>query len=157
MRSKFSVVALTVLLSVVFVTCDKGVVADMYQHIDNSIWTWDDVRNFAFYIEDTDSQHDILIQLRHTTDYPMSNLYIFVEITGPSGQTLRDTINYILAEPSGEWVGKGNSHLRELRYMYREHTSFPEPGTYSISLEQAMREPRLPVSDIGVRIEKITP
>jgi gliding motility-associated lipoprotein GldH len=156
MRSKFRVAALLFILSVVFVSCDKGVVADMYQHIDNSIWTWDDVRSFAFNIEDTDLQHDILIQLRHTTDYPMSNLYIFVEITGPSGQSLRDTINYILAEPNGEWIGKGNGHLRELRYMYRDHTSFPEPGTYSISLEQAMREPRLPVSDIGVRIEKIT-
>ena len=157
MRSKFNVAALLILLSLVLVSCDREMVVDVYQHIDNSVWTWDDVRNFAFDIEDTDAEHDILIQLRHTTDYPMSNLYIFVEITGPSGQTLSDTINYILAEPSGEWIGKGNGHLRELRYMYREHTSFPESGTYSISLEQAMRESRLPVSDIGIRIEKITP
>jgi len=157
MRSKISVAALTFTLSVFFISCDKSVVADMYQHIENSIWTWDDVRNFTFSIEDTTTQHDILIQLRHTTDYPMSNLYIFVGISGPSGQTLKDTINYILAEPSGEWIGKGNGHLRELRYLYREKTSFPEPGTYMISLEQAMRESRLPVSDIGIRIEKITP
>lgn len=156
MRSKISVATLIFILSVLFVSCDRDVVADMYQHIDNSIWTWDDVRNFTFDIEDTTTQHDILIQLRHTTEYPMSNLFVFVGITGPSGQTLKDTINYILAEPSGEWIGKGTGHLRELRYMYRENTSFPEPGTYMISLEQAMRESRLPVSDIGVRIEKIT-
>ena len=155
MRFKLSI--LIFLLSMLIVSCDKGVVADKYHHIENSIWTWDDVRNFAFEIEDTESQHDILIQLRHTTDYPLSNLFLFVEITGPSGQTLKDTINYILAEPDGKWIGKGNGHIRELRYLYREHTFFPEQGTYSISLEQAMREPRLPVSDIGVRIEKITP
>lgn len=157
MRYKFSIAAFIFLLPVLHISCDKRMHTDMYQHIDNSIWTWDDVKIFPFNIEDTIAEHDILIQLRHTTDYPMSNLYIFVQITGPSGQTLRDTINYQLAEPSGQWIGKGNGHLRELRYMYREHTSFPEPGTYSISLEQAMRESRLPVSDIGVRIEKIIP
>lgn len=157
MRSKYSAGVLVFLFSVFFVSCDKTVVADMYQHIDNAIWTWDDVRNFTFEIEDTTAQHDILIQLRHTTDYPMSNLYIFVGITGPSGQGLRDTINYILAEPSGEWIGKGKGHLRELRYMYRDNAVFPEAGPYKISLEQAMRESRLPVSDIGIRIEKITP
>ncbi len=157
MRSKISAAILFFLLSILFVACDKGVVVDAYRHINNSVWTWDDVQNFAFEIDDIEAQHDILIQLRHTTDYPMSNLYLFVEVKGPSGQSLKDTINYILAEPSGKWIGKGNGHLRELRYLYREKTIFPEPGTYSISLEQAMREPKLPVSDIGVRIEKIIP
>lgn len=152
-----AIIVYLLLTSLVFTSCDKNVVVDMYQHIDKSIWTWDDVKSFAFEIDDTVSQHDILVQLRHTTDYPMSNLYIFVEVTGPAGQTLRDTINYLLAEPDGQWIGKGNGKLRELRYMYRRNTVFPEPGFYSISLEQAMREPRLPVSDIGIRIEEVNP
>lgn len=157
MSLRSGIIFTLILFPMLFVSCDKNVVADMYQHIDNSIWTWDDVKNFPFEIDDTIAEHDILIQLRHTTDYPMSNLYIFVEVTGPSGQFLRDTINYILAEPDGQWKGKGNGNIRELRYMYRRQTIFPEVGTYSISLEQAMREPRLPVSDLGVRIEKIIP
>ena len=157
MRSGRSAIVIISLLSLFFVSCDKHVVVDMYQHIDNAVWTWDDIQRFTFEIDDTTSYHDILIQLRHTTDYPMSNLYIFVNITGPSGQSLRDTINYILAEPDGQWNGKGVGKLRELRYMYRHKTIFPEHGNYMISLEQAMREPRLPVSDLGVRIEKIIP
>lgn len=157
MRSRPAFIIFLSLLPLLFVSCDKNVVVDLYQHIDNSVWTWDDVKSFAFNIEDTISEHNILIQLRHTTEYPMSNLYIFVEVTGPSGQSLRDTINYILAEPNGQWKGKGNGNIRELRYMYKRQTIFPEVGTYSISLEQAMREPRLPVSDLGIRIEKVIP
>lgn len=146
---------LLILIPLLFVACDKSVVVDMYQHIDNSIWTWDDIKSYTFEIDDIESQHDILIQLRHTTDYPMSNLYLFVKVTGPSGQSMTDTINYMLAEPDGKWIGKGNGKIRELRYMYRKQTQFPDQGTYSITLEQGMREPRLPVSDIGIRIEKI--
>lgn len=155
MRSSTLLLFLTSSL-ILSVSCDKNVVFDDYQHIENSIWTWDDVKSFPFMVDDTVSEHNILLQLRHTTDYPMSNLYLFVKVTGPSGQSLSDTINYILAEPDGRWTGKGNGNLRELRYMYRKQTVFPEVGNYSISVEQGMREPRLPVSDIGVRIEKLT-
>ncbi len=157
MRPRPGFIIILILFPLLLVSCDKNVVVDMYQHIDNAVWTWDDVKNYAFEIDDTITEHDILIQLRHTTEYPMSNLYIFVEVKGPSGQSLQDTINYILAESDGRWIGKGNGNLRELRYLYRRGTIFPETGTYSISLEQAMREPRLPVSDLGVRIEKMNP
>ena len=81
MRSRYGFIIILILFPLLFVSCDKNVVVDMYQHIDNSIWTWDDVRRYAFEIDDTITEHDILIQLRHTCDYPMSNLYIFVEVT----------------------------------------------------------------------------
>ncbi len=148
---------LLILIPLLLVACDKNVVVDVYEHVDNSVWTWDDFKSYSFEIDDIESQYDILIQLRHTTDYPMSNLYLFVEVTGPSGQSLRDTINYPIAEPSGKWIGKGNGNIREIRYMYRNQTHFPDKGIYSIKLEQGMRDPKLPVSDIGIRVEKVIP
>ncbi len=148
---------LLILIPLFLVACDKNVVVDVYEHIDNSVWTWDDFKSYTFEIDDIESQYDILIQLRHTTDYPMSNLYLFVEVSGPTGQSLTDTINYPIAEPSGKWIGKGNGNIRELRYMYRNQTRFPDKGIYSITLEQGMRDPKLPVSDIGIRVEKIIP
>ena len=148
---------LLVLIPLLFVACDRNVVVDVYAHIDNSVWTWDDFKSYTFEIDDIESEYDILIQMRHTTDYPMTNLYLFVEVKGPSGQSLTDTINYPLAEASGKWIGKGNGNIRELRYIYRNHTKFPDKGIYSIKLEQGMRDPRLPVSDIGIRVEKLIP
>jgi len=145
------------LMALLSVSCDKTAVVDMYQHIDDSQWTWDDMKQFSFDFTDTITEHNILIQLRHTTNYPMSNLYMFVHVKGPSGQTLTDTINFVLAEPDGKWRGRGTGNIRELRYLYRKQTIFPEAGTYTILLEQGMREPVLPVSDLGVRIEKVNP
>ena len=108
-------------------------------------------------ITDTVSLNNVYLQVRHTVDYPMSNLYMFVLLKGPSGQFHRDTVNMILAVPDGKWIGKGTGKLRELRYLYRKQVRFREPGTYSISIEQAMRKSELPVTDVGVRIERVNP
>lgn len=126
-----------------------------FKHIDNSTWRWEDPVEFLTELKDTIQLHNILIQLRHTTDYPLSNLYLFVHVQGPSGQTLTDTINFILAEKSGKWLGNGLGNIREIGYLYRKNTIFPVQGFYKISIEQAMRLPEVPVTDIGLRIERV--
>jgi gliding motility-associated lipoprotein GldH len=108
-------------------------------------------------MEDTISLHNIYLQVRHTVEYPMSNLYMFVYVKGPAGQILKDTVNLVVASPDGSWNGKGTGKLRELRLLYRKNTKFSQPGVYSFTLEQAMRKPELPVTDIGVRLERVNP
>jgi gliding motility-associated lipoprotein GldH len=66
---------------------------------------------------------------------------------------MKDTIQFILAENSGKWIGNGIGNLREIAYLYRRSTRFPEPGEYMITLEQAMRLEEIPVSEVGVRVE----
>jgi gliding motility-associated lipoprotein GldH len=138
-------------------SCDPSMVYDSYMTTEDRVWRWNDVGVFDFEINDTVSLHNIYLQVRHTVDYPLSNLYMFVVLKGPSGQYLRDTVNIVLAAPDGSWTGKGTGKLRELRLLYRDHIRFNEPGTYSISLEQAMRRSELPVTDVGVRVERVNP
>lgn len=147
------------ILLLIFLTfsCDRGMVYDEYRHIEGEGWSWDEPVRFDVELADTTGEYNILIHLRHTTEYPMSNLYMFLDLSGPSGQTLRDTIQFILAEPDGRWIGSGNGKLREISFLYRERTRFPETGSYHFSLEQAMRVKTLPVNDIGLRIEKYIP
>ena len=137
-------------------SCDRAVVYDGYVRTDGG-WKWQDAREFKVDVSDTISLHNIYIQVRHTVDYPMSNLYMYVHLKGPAGQYRKDTVNLILAEPSGEWTGKGTGNLRELQLLFRRQTRFSIPGTYVFTLEQAMRNPTLPVSDLGIRIERSNP
>jgi gliding motility-associated lipoprotein GldH len=146
-----------VLMVLLVSSCDPSMVYDSYMTTEDRVWRWDDVGVFDFEINDTVSLHNIYLQVRHTVDYPLSNLYMFVVLKGPSGQYLRDTVNIVLAAPDGSWTGKGTGKLRELRLLYRDHIRFNEPGTYSISLEQAMRRSELPVTDVGVRVERVNP
>jgi len=138
------------------VSCDRAVVYDEYVQTDDG-WKWQDAREFKVDVSDTLSLHNIYVQVRHTIDYPMSNLYMFVHLKGPTGQHRKDTVNLILAEPSGEWTGRGTGNLRELQLLFRKQTRFGVPGTYVFTLEQAMRSPSLPVTDLGIRIERSNP
>jgi gliding motility-associated lipoprotein GldH len=132
-------------------------VYDQFEELDQGMWTWNDALEFEAEISDTLSLHNIYLQVRHTTEYPMSNLYMFVHVKSPTGQHMKDTINMILAAPDGKWTGKGNGNIRELMLLYRKQTKFRVPGTYIFTLEQAMRQETLPVTDLGVRIERINP
>ena len=138
------------------VSCDRAVVYDEYVRTDGG-WKWQDAREFKVDISDTLSLHNIYVQVRHTVEYPMSNLYMFVHLKGPTGQHRKDTVNLILAEHSGEWTGRGTGNLRELQLLFRKQTRFSNPGTYVFTLEQAMRNPLLPVTDLGIRIERSNP
>jgi gliding motility-associated lipoprotein GldH len=145
------------ILFLTFVSCDPNMVFDQYIHIENGLWGWVDAREFEVDISDTTSLHDVYLQVRHTVEYPLSNLYMFVHVKGPSGQIMKDTVNLLLAAPDGSWTGRGSGNLRELQLLYRKQTQFRSPGTYTFTLEQGMRNPELPVTDLGVRIEKINP
>lgn len=153
---RIHVIKILLLFLTLTVSCDRNVVYDEYVRTDGA-WRWQDAREFIVDVSDTLSLHNIYIQIRHTVEYPMSNLYMFVHVKGPTGQHRKDTVNLILAEPSGEWTGRGTGNLRELQLLFRKQTQFKIPGTYVFTLEQAMRNPELPVTDLGIRIERINP
>ena len=132
-------------------------VYDHYISTDKGMWKWNDVAVFEIDVSDTTSLSNIYLQVRHSTDYPMSNLYMFVNVKGPGGQFHRDTVNMILAAPDGQWNGRGTGQLRELLLLYRSQTRFGVSGIYTLSIEQAMRKEELPVTDIGLRVERIIP
>jgi len=154
---RYPILISVILLLLPALSCDSGMVYDKYLHNEKGMWTWTDAKEFKADISDTLSMHNIYLQVRHTVEYPLSNLYMFVHVKGPSGQHLTDTVDMILAAPSGEWTGKGNGNLRELMLLYRKQTRFQVPGTYVFTLEQAMRQEELPVTDLGIRIERINP
>ena len=137
--------------------CDPAMVYDQFIRTEDGMWSWKDVGVFEVEIADTTSMHNIYIQVRHTVEYPLSNLYMFVHVKGPAGQQIKDTVNLVLAAPDGRWTGKGTGNLRELRLLYRKQAKFGQPGIYTFTLEQAMRKPKLPVTEVGVRLERINP
>ena len=146
---------LIIFLSLPF-SCERGIVYDQFKSTGDSGWTWQDRCHFEADLQDTVSLHNLFIQIRHTVDYPMNNLYMFVHVTGPSGQTLTDTVNFILARQDGKWFGSGVGKLKEIRLLYRKNTVFRDAGIYSFELEQGMRTPSLPVTDVGIVIERIS-
>ncbi|MHC1708604.1 MAG: gliding motility lipoprotein GldH [Bacteroidales bacterium] len=135
--------------------CDSSRVYDEMKRINNEEWDKKNVVNFNFTITDTASLNTVYLQIRNTTDYPFSNLFLFMITRDPEGKTSKDTLECILAAPDGKWLGKGLGKLKENRIIIKKDIRWMIPGTYEIRVEQAMRKDLLEgISDIGLRIEK---
>ncbi len=148
-------ISLIFLIAILMTACNENVVYESNQRIPGNEWNRSDIHRFEVEIDDTVNAHNLLINVRNTGEYPRSNLFLFVSASSPSGAYTRDTLEFILAEPSGKWLGKGFGSVWQNRFYYRRNVRFPERGIYLFEFEQAMRFDDLPgILDIGLRIEK---
>ncbi len=143
-------------LSVVFMaSCQPGVVYHEHGSLPAEGWHYRDGILFEAEIEDTVSLHQLFIDVRNTTEYEYSNLFLFLDIEFPGNRTIRDTLECVLADRRGQWTGKGSGRIRSNRFLFRDDVWFPESGTYRFTVYQGMRHDTLKgLSDVGIRIEK---
>ena len=140
-------------LFMLFVQCDSP---HFYQNQVSTQNNWDKDApvNFEFEVKDSLGKYDFYLLSRNNNQYPYSNLYLFTKMTTPKGETFQDTLQYFLAAPDGEWVGKGNS-LKELYLLYREETALKDTGTYKLQVWHGMREEKLiGIEDLSLIVEK---
>jgi gliding motility-associated lipoprotein GldH len=138
-----------------FITgCDPFMFYDEYSKTDGGQWKWSDKKSFEVNMIDSLQLYNIYINIRHTTDYPKSNLFVFITATAPSGITRRDTVEIIIADEHGRWEGNGFGDIKLVSREYRRAVRFPLHGKYSFEFEQGMRMPEIPVTDVGLRIEE---
>jgi gliding motility-associated lipoprotein GldH len=135
-------------------SCDPQMVYDNYQKTEGGNWSWADKKTFKVKMEDSLRQFNILINIRHTTRYPKSNLFIFITITGPDGNSMRDTVELRVADEHGRWSGYGFGDIKLISRLYKKAATFRRTGEYTFVIEQGMRLQEVPVTDVGLRIEK---
>jgi gliding motility-associated lipoprotein GldH len=146
-------------LAVSLSSCADNVVYQESVPVVGDAWHREFVPEFEFEITDTVSKHDLFIDIRHTGDYPYSDLFLFVDLHGPGDRHMRDTVDCLLADPTGRWYGKGLGFIFADRYkahvLYKLGNRFPVSGRYTMRLEQAMRTEEVHgVIDVGVSIER---
>jgi gliding motility-associated lipoprotein GldH len=138
------------------VSCDGNKVYDEYIAIQPSGWASTDTIDFSVELNHTQGElYDVLIGLRNNNDYLYSNLFLFVEVENPMGETSIDTLQYLLAEPNGSWIGTGIGSIKHNLFKYKESQDLQE-GIYKFKIRQGMRSNiLLGLEDIGIRIESV--
>lgn len=156
MRSTGHRIIKQVLFTAMFlVSCGHPPLFDQNKSLPGNVWKEGQLMRFDVKVEDTVHIHKFYLNIRHSTDYRYANIYLFINSTFPDGKEARDTVECILAEPSGKWLGKGISNTRDNQILLRRGLRFPKTGNYIFEIEQAMREPELTgIMDIGLRIVK---
>lgn len=154
-NKKLAQMATVVWCALVIVSCNPEKLYDSYQPIPNAKWDYNNVLQFEVAVTDTLQAYDIYLNMRHLSNYPLSNLYLFVTTKAPSGESVRDTVEFILANDKGKWLGNGLGDILDYQRIYKRNVRFGQKGMYTFMLQQAMRYDELPnVTDAGLRIQK---
>jgi len=158
MRNK---VILIVVICLSFLSCDSNRVFDEYKSV-SSQWNKDSIISFKVSPPDSINAYNVFVNLRNTNDYKYSNLFLIVSTKFPNGKVIKDTLEYRMAQPNGEFLGTGFSDVKENKLWYKENIVFKESGEYKFDIQHAMRENGKVqgvenlegVTDVGLRVEK---
>lgn len=106
-------------------------------------------------LADTSNLHNMFVNVRNSTSYQYSNLFLFLDIDFPDGKRVRDTLECIIADRTGRWTGSGGGRIKSNQFLFRTDVWFPQQGIYRFTFQQAMRTPLLEgITDIGLAIER---
>ena len=112
-----------------------------------------------FEIKDTASAYRIFLLFRHTDAYGYNNLWVNLTSRRPGEKDSTVQRFEIPLATNEKWTGTGMGDVFEHRVLlYREPVRFRSKGTYSVRIEQLMREePLRHAMNVGLRIEKSNP
>jgi gliding motility-associated lipoprotein GldH len=134
---------------------DTQTIADNNVEISGRNWSYTEKIQVPVVIKDETIPYNLYVNLRHTSNYKYSNIFILIHITGPDKKKITERKEFKLALPDGEWLGSGSGNMYSYQLPYKENYKFPSKGKYIIELEQNMRDNPLDyVTDAGVRVEK---
>jgi len=159
-----ALIKITCLLFIVFiaVACNTNVVYSQFERFDEDKgWAKSVQPTFTFENKDTNQLYDVYINVRNAESYPFRNLFLFLHTTYPKGTKTTDTIECILADEKGKWLGSGMGDLYDNSIIFKKNSRFRQTGNYKFAFEQAMRygdkniiDPLPLIMDVGITIEK---
>ncbi|MBL7891990.1 MAG: gliding motility lipoprotein GldH [Bacteroidia bacterium] len=142
-------------LLILFSSCDPNRVFDENETLPENVWDRKNKLPFNVTITDTVSLYNVFINVRNADGYPYGNLFLFIHSTFPNGQKFTDTLECVLADANGKWLGDGIGDIYDNQIPFKHNVRFRLAGNYTFELEQAMRLEMLPlIMDAGIRIEK---
>lgn len=129
---------LAALTCVVLVGCNSKQVFHERVAFDDAQWCKDSLVRFSVAVDDTVQSYNVMFSIVNTDEYPYANLYVFSDVIFPNNQYVRDTVEFMLSTPDGQWLGTGMNGY-ENTFQFKSNVRFPQVGTYVFVFEQAMR------------------
>ena len=143
------------IFGLLFSCSDENIIFNDYVDVENTQLSFKDTIIFQTSISDTINPHNIFLQLRTSTDYKWSNMFVFSEIYFPNNKTRTDTFEVFLMDKNGNWNGNKSGIVANLNYSLYKNIKFPIKGDYEFKLIQAMRDTVLKeVISVGLKITK---
>lgn len=139
-------------LGILLASCGERPLFDNSYSFENRAWNQQEKAVFHVDVTDTLTPYYFDVQLRTTTDYAFSNLWVMVNITAPDSTTSKQAVKVNIADDKGKWIGTKSGSLvnSAMRFSAQQ---FPLKGEYTFEIEQATNQQEiLDIVDVGIRI-----
>lgn len=146
-------VALWVAVTLMACTMEKSP-KGTFKDVPNVGWNKDMSFSFTPQWSDSSARYDVVLAVRHTSDYRFRNLSLVVDLIDSAAHVDRRKVNFILADSHGNWTGAGFGSLYQSRVVVAQDVS-PQQ-VKSIVVWQAMNnvERVKDVTDVGIIVEQ---
>ena len=154
--------AIYIVTALFLFACSRNTVFSEYKSIpEEKGWEKNNKIAIEADLQDTETKHDVYINIRNADAYMFRNLFLYLHTKYPDGTMKTDTLECLLADEKGNWLGSGAGDLWDNSILFKRNTKFPQKGKYTFTFEQAMRygdataiDPLPFILDIGITIEK---
>jgi gliding motility-associated lipoprotein GldH len=134
-------------------SCESNSVFEGNQPVNPQEWKSFDPVHFEFETHDTITLHNFYLNVRNREDYAYSNLFFFVEMEFPNGKKSVDTVECLLANEQGQWLGEPTANIYSHEFLYQRAKQFPLGGRYKVDIRQGMRPDALKgITDVGFKL-----
>lgn len=161
MKTLFRISFLLLLVSCTILSCTAIDLYEKTASIPGHSWQNSYKPSFTFTIKDTTAGYQCFLVIRHNDKYAFNNIWLNITVKTPGSDVVKSfKTDRILATDEKGWLANGMDDIYEHRIdlndiLVENNVSFRNPGDYTFTLEQIMREsPLKNVLNAGLRIEK---
>jgi len=135
------------------VSCGPAPILDELTTFEEHRWHMDSVVQVQWEPQDSGIPVFMSLYVRHLTDYPYNNLFLFRTVNTVEGVAYSDTVDVQLADELGRWNGSGMSNLKTIMVpVGKSAVRFKKGERYTLRIQHGMRDTVLyGIQDIGVR------
>lgn len=138
-----------------FASCDPGRLYEENKTIDQNAWYYKNKMFFDVQVKDTTKVYNVLVNVRVSSEYKYSNIFMLVNAINPDKRSDQRRIEIKLADETGKWLGSGLGDIYDYQFPAIRKVKFPQSGFYRFELEQNMRDDTLMhVKSAGIRVEE---
>lgn len=121
-------------------SCGPGNIYEKAVELPQEGWSYQDTVCFHFAIKDTSAHYDFWLDIDHDATYAFQNVYTQFHTTYPDGTKKDQTLSLELADKNGLWNGTCHGDRCTIHIPLQSNAYFNQSGSYTICLEQYMRE-----------------
>lgn len=135
-------------------SCQQKKIYQERHKFDNYTWQRFDKLTFDIPIEKSGTTGDIVLTIRHITQYPYPNLPMYVILNTPSGEERILEKDIQLVDLTGDFKGDVAGDLWDVEETLWPGFYFTEAGTYKIEIENIIPKMGIPgLVDVGIYVK----